>query len=64
MWHTRISAFSYSSLRLHPSSLSIMFELIRPWTLLLLIPALLVLGWYLVRSLSDFPRPQRMVTIT
>jgi uncharacterized membrane protein len=40
-----------------------MFELIRPWTLLLLLPALLVLGWYFVRSLSDFPRPQRIVSL-
>ena len=40
-----------------------MFELIRPWTLLLLIPALAVLGWYFVRTLSDFPRPQRIVSL-
>lgn len=40
-----------------------MLELIRPWTLLLLVPALLVLSWYFVRSLSDFPRPQRIVSL-
>lgn len=40
-----------------------MFELIRPWMLLLLVPALLVLGWYFARSLSDFPRPQRIVSL-
>ncbi|HUG67819.1 MAG TPA: VWA domain-containing protein, partial [Pirellulaceae bacterium] len=31
--------------------------------LLLLVPALLVLGWYFARSLSDFPRPQRIVSL-
>lgn len=40
-----------------------MFELIRPWTLILLVPALLVLGWYFVRSLSDFPQRQRIVSL-
>ena len=41
-----------------------MLELIRPSALLLLVPALFTLGWYFVRSLSDFPRPQRMVSLT
>ncbi len=40
-----------------------MVELIRPWTLILAIPALAVLGWYYLRSLSDFPRPQRIVSL-
>ena len=40
-----------------------MFELIRPWALLLLLPALPVLAWYFARSLSDFPRPQRIVSL-
>ncbi|MFV1968595.1 MAG: VWA domain-containing protein [Pirellulaceae bacterium] len=40
-----------------------MLELIRPWMLFLLIPALSVLAWYFVRSLSDFPRPQRIVSL-
>ncbi len=40
-----------------------MFELIRPWLLCLLIPALPVLVWFFVRSLTDFPRRQRIVSL-
>ncbi len=40
-----------------------MLELIRPWTLILLVPAVIVLGWYYVRSLSDFPTPQRIFSL-
>src|SRR5687767_8908147 len=40
-----------------------MFELIRPWMLLLTIPAFAVLVWFYVRSLSDFPRRQRIVSL-
>ncbi len=38
-------------------------ELTRPWALTLLLVALPVLAWYFVRSLSDFPRPQRIVSL-
>lgn len=40
-----------------------MLELIRPWSLMVLVPAMLVLGWFFVRTLSDFPRPQRMTSL-
>ena len=38
-------------------------ELTRPWALTLLLVALPVLAWYFVRSLSDFPRPQWIVSL-
>lgn len=38
-------------------------ELTRPWALTLLLAALPVLVWFFVRSLSDFPRPQRIVSL-
>ena len=39
------------------------FELTRPWTLTLLVVAIPVLLLFFVRSLSDFPRPQRIVSL-
>lgn len=39
------------------------FEFTRPWLVALLVVAAPVLGVYFVRSLSDFPRPQRMVSL-
>ena len=39
------------------------FELTRPWALTLLLVAIPVLIGFFVRSLSDFPRPQRMVSL-
>jgi uncharacterized membrane protein len=38
-------------------------ELTRPWMLLALLLAAPVLVYYFVRSLSDFPRPQRIVSL-
>ena len=38
-------------------------ELTRPWHLLILIPMLVVVGYYFVRSLSDFPHRQRLVSL-
>src|SRR5688500_17030756 len=40
-----------------------MFELIRPWILLFIVPAFAVLAWFFVRSLSDFPRQQRIASL-
>ncbi len=39
------------------------FELTRPWLLLALVPMALVVAFYFRRSLSDFPRSQRMASM-
>lgn len=39
------------------------FELTRPWLLLALLPIGAVLAYYFVRSLSDFPKRQRIVSL-
>ena len=39
------------------------FELTRPWILLALLPMAAVVAYYFRRSLSDFPRSQRMVSM-
>src|SRR5688572_30426089 len=38
-------------------------ELTRPWMLLALLVAAPALAYYFVHSLSDFPRPQRIVSL-
>jgi len=39
------------------------FEFIRPWLLLLALPLAAVVVYYFLRSLSDFPRRQRIVSL-
>ncbi|MEZ6130015.1 MAG: VWA domain-containing protein [Planctomycetaceae bacterium] len=39
------------------------FEFTRPWLLLALMPLAMVVAWYFVRSLSDFPKSQRVVSL-
>ncbi len=42
--------------------MNIPFELTRPWLLLVALPMLVVMTIYFVRSLSDFPKRQRLVS--
>lgn len=39
------------------------FEFTRPWLLFTLVPLASVVAWYFVRSLSDFPKSQRIVSL-
>ncbi|MCA9057915.1 MAG: VWA domain-containing protein [Planctomycetaceae bacterium] len=39
-------------------------EFTRPWLLLTLLPLMATVVWYFLRSLSDFPRPQRIVSLS
>ncbi len=40
------------------------FELTRPWVLLALVPIAALVGYYFRHSLSDFPRSQRLVSMS
>ena len=39
------------------------FEFTRPWILLAIVPLATMIVWYFARSLSDFPKPQRMLSM-
>ena len=44
--------------------LAMPLEFTRPWLLLTLLPLMATVVWYFLRSLSDFPRPQRIVSLS
>ena len=57
-------ALGYDDLRPSRSNPKMIpFELTRPWALTLLLVAIPVLLGFFIRSLSDFPRPQRIVSL-
>ena len=39
------------------------FEFTRPWILLAIVPLATIIVWYFARSLSDFPKPQRIFSM-
>jgi Ca-activated chloride channel family protein len=38
-------------------------EFTRPWILLAILPMAAIVAWFFLRSLSDFPKPQRVVSM-